>query len=555
MNWKPAQSPSRFPDWVPLRLRGVIRWCIKWGLVALTIFVAVGLFYFYLALKYNLTDVARMPERSVVLDRHGLEFAAIHGERRRLITREEIPDVMVQALFAREDLRFPEHHGIDMRGLARATVRNIKDMSFTQGASTLTMQLTRNTYDLRAKSLHRKLLEMAITLRIEGRYDKDEILTHYLNRIYFGAGCHGVEEAAQTYFGRSVSELNTGECAMLVGIIRGPHLFSPFRNLEGAELQRDEVLDRMQECGFLSEEEKNAALNAPIRLVDKNERNRNSSYIREAIRAQLQIILDKHDIRSGGLRIHTTVDAALQKQCQSNLSDVFPQIENEEVTELQAALVSLDPETGGILALCGGRDYSKSPYNRAYLARRDLGPAFTPFLTAMALERNKVALSGQPVQTGRQLGVKETTRLGKRFGFTGPFSETEDLYRGTIAASPMELARAASTLAAEGRQTQTYLIARITDASGKILYQREPSMTQVVRKDVANEALGTIQKSDQPFLAVTSSRRDAWAISLGEKRATILWLGYDKPQTIAPSAAIKKDLRSVIEQLRSIDSD
>lgn len=547
MSWKPSEKPSRFPTWVPLRLRGFIRWSIKWGLVALTILIAVGLFYFYLACQYNLSEVGRMPERSVVLDRYGIEFAAIHGERRRPLAREEIPDVMVQALRAREDMRFPDHHGIDLKGLVRATVRNIRDGSFTQGASTLTMQLTRNTYDLRAKSLHRKLLEMAITLRIEGRYSKDEILTHYLNRIYFGAGCHGVEEAAQTYFGRSVAELNTGECAMLVGIIRGPHLFSPLRNLDGAMIQRDEVLERMQVCDFLSEEEKAAALAEPIRLVEAKERNRNSSYLRETIRAQLQVILDQHDIRAGGLRIHTTVDAALQKRLQSRLSRPFLSLEGKEVTDLQAALVSLDSETGGILALCGGRDYKTSPYNRAYLARRDLGSAFTPFLTAMALERNKVAIAGQPVQTGRQLGVEETTRLSKRLGFSGPFAETEDLYRGTIAASPVELATAAATLAAEGRQPETFVISHITDMSGRTLYRRNPPSSQVIRKDAAAEAVTLFSPKNKPFTAVTSSRHDAWAVSIREKRVTALWLGHDQPQKIGSSSSVRKALAQLLK--------
>lgn len=546
MSWKPSKKPSRFPGWVPPRLRGFIRWCVKWGLVALALLLAVALFYFYLALKYDLGEVARMPERTVVLDRHGIEFAAVHGERRRLITRGEIPEVMVQALRAREDLRFPDHHGIDMRGLARATVRNVGDMSFTQGASTLTMQLTRNTYGLHAKSLHRKLLEMAITLRIENRYSKDEILVHYLNRIYFGAGCHGVEEAAQTYFGRSVSELNTGECAMLVGIIRGPHLFSPFRNPEGARVQRDEVLGRMAECGFLTGEEKTAAMNDPVRLVPEGDRNRDSSYLRETVRSQLQVILDQHDIRAGGLRIHTTVDAAAQKRFQSRLAKPFPAIEGREVSGLQAALVSLDPGTGGVLALCGGRDYGTSPFNRAYLARRDLGPAFTPFLTAMALERNQLAIDGHPVQTGRQLGVEETIRLCKRLGFAGPFAASEDLYRGTVAASPVELARAAATLTAQGKQTEPYVISRITDATGSVLYQRTPPSTQVIRKDAADEAAGLLAGNNTPFSAVTPSRRDAWAVSLGGESVTVLWLGHDKPQAIGPPAAVKKTLAGLL---------
>ena len=546
MSWRPASKPSRFPDWVPMRVRGLIRWLIKWGLVMLTILVAVGLFYFYLALQYNLADVARIPERSMVLDRHGAEFAAIHGERRRLIHRNEIPDVMVKALLAREDVRFLEHSGIDVRSLARAALRNIKDRSFTQGASTLTMQLTRNTYELRAKSLHRKFLEMAITFRIEAHYEKDEILTHYLNRIYFGAGCHGVQEAAQTYFGKSVVDLNTGECALLVGIIRGPHLFSPFRDLEGAKTQRDEVLERMVVCGLLTEEEKQAAFAEPIRLVDTKSRNVSRSYLDEIIRSQLQVILDEHDIRAGGLRIHTTVDVAAQQRLQKALSQPLEPVEGNQVTKLQAAVVSLDAQTGGLLALCGGRDYQTSPFNRAYLVRRDLGSAFTPFLSAMALERNQLAIPEQPVQTGRQLGVKETIRLSKRFGFTGPFAENEDLFRGVVAASPVELARAAAVLEADGGKPDIFVISKIVDASDRLLYERRPSSLQVVRKDIAHEAAEFLSENEGPLVTVTSSHHDAWAISADDGRVTVFWCGHDQPKKIGSSTAIKKALSTVI---------
>jgi len=352
VSWRPANQSSRFPEWVPKRLHGPLRWMVKWGAMSAIVVVAVVIFYFYLALKFDLSDVARMPERSVILDRHGEAYGLIHGERRRLITRDEIPEVMVQALRAREDLRFYDHSGVDTRGLARATLRNIKDRSFTQGASTLTMQLARNSYDMRAKSLHRKFLEIALTLRIESQYTKDEILAHYLNRIYFGSGCQGVEEAAQTYFGCSVSELNTGESAMLVGIIRGPHIFSPLRNIEGAKTQRDEVLDRMVACEFLTEEEKQDAMKAPIRLVSEEGRHQNSSYARESVRKKLQKILDANDIRSGGLKIYTTLDSSMQKRSEKLMKSSFPEINDTD--DLQASTVVIDPKTGGILALCGG---------------------------------------------------------------------------------------------------------------------------------------------------------------------------------------------------------
>ena len=544
MSWKPANQPSRVPSWIP----GPIRWAVKWGMVASLLLLLVALYYSYLASKFDMSEVAKMPERSVIYDRHGHEFAFIHGERRRSISRDEIPEVMVQALRAREDLRFPDHSGIDAKGLARATLRNIKDWSFTQGASTLTMQLARNSYDMRAKSLHRKFLEMALTLRIENRYSKDEILTHYLNRIYFGAGCHGVEEASQTYFGRSTKDLNVGECAMLVGIIRGPHVFSPFRNLERATDQRDEVLGRMVQVGFLSEEAEKSAKLEPIRLVPKKERSKGSSYVRENIRYYLQILLEKHDIRDGGLRIYTSLDAEMQERCDQLLGQPIPGLEKEEVGQLQGSIVKLDAKTGGVLALCGGRSFQVSSFNRAYRAKRDLGPAYMPFLSAIARERGKVPIPKKPVQTGRQLGVQETIRLSKRLDLNGPFQETEDLYRGAIAASPMEVAVATSILANEGKRPKPHYILKITDVQGRVLYTHQPQQSQAIQPDAAKDTFAELSslKGKKQWVASTGSRRDAWGINVDGSTVTVLWLGYDQPKKIGDSKVIKKALEGML---------
>lgn len=544
MSWKPANQPSRVPSWIP----GPLRWAVKWGMVAGLLLLLVALYYSYLASKFDMSEVAKMPERSVIYDRHGHEFAFIHGERRRSISRDEIPEVMVLALRAREDLRFPDHSGIDAKGLARATIRNIKDWSFTQGASTLTMQLARNSYDMRAKSLHRKFLEMALTLRIENRYSKDEILTHYLNRIYFGAGCHGVEEASQTYFGRSTKDLNVGECAMLVGIIRGPHVFSPFRNLERATDQRDEVLGRMVQVGFLSEEAEKSAKLEPIRLVPKKERSKGSSYVRENIRYYLQILLEKHDIRDGGLRIYTTLDAEMQERCDQLLGQPIQGLEKGEVGPLQGSIVKLDAKTGGVLALCGGRSFQVSSFNRAYRAKRDLGPAYMPFLSVIARERGKVAISKKPLQTGRQLGVQETIRLSKRLDLNGPFQETEDLYRGAIAASPMEVAVATSILANEGKRPKPHYILKITDVQGRVLYTHQPQQSQAIQPDAAKDTfaeLGSV-KGKKQWVACTGSRRDAWGINVDGSTVTVIWLGYDQPKKIGDSKVIKKSLEGML---------
>ena len=544
MSWKPANQPSRVPSWIP----GPIRWLLTCGVIAILVLLLVALYYSFLASRFDMSEVAKMPERSVIYDRQGHEFAFIHGERRRSITRAEIPDELVLALRAREDLRFPDHSGIDVKGLARATLRNIKDRSFTQGASTLTMQLARNSYDLHAKSLHRKFLEMAVTMRIENRYSKDEILTHYLNRIYFGSGCHGVEEASHTYFGRATGDLHLGEIAMLVGIIRGPHIFSPFRNLKGAMNQRDEVLGRMVQSGFVSEETARLAKLDSVRLIPKKERSIGSSYVKENIRYYLHIILEKHDIRDGGLKIYTTVDAKMQRRCDQLLSQPIEGLEDGVVSDLQGAIVKLNGATGGVLALSGGRSFRESPFNRAYRAKRDLGPAYSPFLNALARERGKVPISGKPLLTGRQLGVAETIRLSKRLDLNGPFLKTEDLYRGSIAASPMELAVATSILANQGKKTKPHFILKITDGQGRELYAYRPHQSQAILPESAKDSFAELgkEKGKTQLVTCTGSRRDGWGINVEGSTVTVLWLGHDQPEKIGDSKKIKKSLGELL---------
>ncbi len=196
--WRPIHPPALWKRWLPGWLHGPVKLLFQLFVAGLVILSAFIFFYFMLAMRYDMDEVAKLPAGTIYFDRKGAEITAPGGAGRKLVKREDIPDFLVKSLRAREDARFFEHNGVDVRGLARATVRNVKDRDFTQGASTLSMQLARNCYKMKQKSLHRKFLEIALTLRIESRYTKDEILTHYLNRIYFGAGADGIEQAAQT---------------------------------------------------------------------------------------------------------------------------------------------------------------------------------------------------------------------------------------------------------------------------------------------------------------------------------------------------------------------
>ena len=550
---------------MPAWLHTPVKWALWIGLIGLIIVAGIAFSYFCLAMRYDLDEVARLPASNVVLDRNGKELAASTGESRRLITRGDLPDFLVKALQAREDARFFEHSGVDVKGLIRATFRNLKDRDFTQGASTLSMQLARNTYDIRAKSLHRKFLEIALTLRIESRYSKDQILTGYLNRIYFGAGCHGIEEAARTYFGRSVSQLNEGECAMIVGIIRGPHIFSPFRNLKAAEAQRNEVLDRMIAMKFITPEDKERIVATPVRLVKDDDREVQPSYALQAIRRELDGILDDEDIRLGGLTIVSTLDAAWQERLETELKRAVESLEAERswkhpthaqyvagqpLNYVQFAATTLETKTGATLAFIGGRDFKDSRLDRTRV-RRDLGSAFEPFVAAAAAERGKLVLPGRAVQTGRQVGPAEVQRIAKRCGISGPFLDTEDLFRGSVSATPMEMAVGLSTLGNQGKRPKPFLIREIRNAAGEIVYTAKAELFPALSANGANEAKSVLQSKagTKCFTGATGSEREAWTLRLGPKGATSIWIGFDQPEVIAPEPRLKALLDEFVSRL------
>lgn len=560
--WRPIRRTPAWLAWMPGWLRLTLKIALWAGVAAAVLGLMVVAFYFSKAAKFDLAEVGKMPARTVIFDRHGKELGSGGPNNRRLVTRKDIPDFLVGALRAREDARFFEHSGVDFRGLARATVRNVKDGDFTQGASTLSMQLARNTYEIREKSIHRKLLEIALTLRLESKYKKDEILAHYLNRIYFGAGCHGIEQAARTYFGKPTSQLNEAESAMLVGIIRGPHVFSPFRDLDAARDQQSQTLARMKAMGLIDAAAVERIKAIPIKLVPQEQRVAERSYALEAIQKELQVILDDADIRDGGLTVRTTLDAGWQLRLETDLSESLRKIEQSkgwdypvhathqagsEPQYLQCAAVTLETKTGAILALVGGRDYLDSRYDRSSGARRDLGAAFEPWIAAAAAERGRLVLPGKPVQTGRQIGPKETIRIAKRCGITGPFVETEDLFRGSAAATPLELATGLATLGNGGQRPKPFLIQTITAPDGKVLFQAQPSTTPAIGKQAAREAAAMLESTSGTRVhgGATGSGRDAWLARLGPKGSTAIWVGFDQPQRISSA----KQLDAVLDDL------
>ncbi|MBK1882749.1 penicillin-binding protein [Luteolibacter pohnpeiensis] len=564
--WRPLSRPPWWQRWLPEFLHGPVKIAFILGILGTIAAAGLAFFYFSLAMRFDLDEIEKLPAGTVFLDRKGVELPVSAASSRKLATREDLPDFLVKALQAREDARFFEHSGVDVRGLARATVRNIKDWEFTQGASTLTMQLARNTYDIRAKSLHRKFLEIALTLRVESRYTKDQILTAYLNRIYFGSGADGIEQASQTYFGRPTRELNDNECAMIVGIIRGPHIFSPLRNLKGALEQRDQTLDRMIAMGFINEARKEEIQKIPLHLMNSDDQESRPSYAFRAIESEFDRIRELEDIPPGKLTVITTLDSDWQSRLEEELNRSVESLENEkswnhptraehvageDPTYLQFAAVTTETKTGAVLALIGGRDFRHSRYNRATNVRRDLGSAFEPFVAAAAAERGKLVLAGRPVQTGRQIGPAEVERLAKRCGLAGPFLKTEDLFRGSVAASPMEMSVGLATLGNDGKRPKPYFIQQILNEDGDVLYTAEPQLTPALSANAARDARSVLHShaGTRCFTGATGSEREAWTLRLGPSGSTAIWLGFDVSTKIANHERLEALLDEFVDRL------
>src|SRR5215472_900377 len=391
--------------------------------------LALLIFYGAWAASFDMKKVGAMPERNTVFDVDGKIYSRLAGSNRLRVSLDEVSPFFIDALLAREDTRFYQHPGVDWRGIFRALVRDILSGSAKEGASSITQQLARNSLPLGGRNLSRKLLEAMVAFRIEHEFSKKEILELYVNRIYFGAGCYGVETASQAYFGKHAKDLSLPEAALLAGLIRSPNRFSPLKNPEGAAVERNAVLDRMVELKKIPAAQaslaKAAKVNAhPRRLLQIQE-----NYSMDAVQRDLNLILTQDQIDNGGMFIYTTLDPRVQDAAQQALETQLSKIERQSnfnhpiranyhppengedssMPYLEGAVVAIDNTSGGIRALVGGRDYSQSKFNRALPpANRQVGSAFKPFVYTVAFSQGLLpgaSISDAPIEPGEIEGA------------------------------------------------------------------------------------------------------------------------------------------------------
>ncbi|MBN1823405.1 MAG: transglycosylase domain-containing protein [Endomicrobiales bacterium] len=338
-----------------------------------------------------------------VYDRKGELITELFTEHRVLTPLKEIPVDLQNAVLAIEDKNFFRHWGVSPKGIARAAVNNVVKRRVAQGGSTITQQLAKTIFLTPERTISRKLKELLLTFQLERNYSKEEILQLYMNQIYFGSGAYGVESAAKIYFSKHVKDLNLPECAMLAGLPRAPNYYSPFRNADRAVARRATVLRRMQELGFITEEEEGAANAYPVNSERMPVPAAAAPYFIEYVRLQLEPKYGSQMIYRGGLSIYTTLDLQAQLAAEKALGENLTAFDAERMEffetnqstpiKVQGGLIAIDPKTGGIRAMIGGRDFRESQFNRAIQAKRQPGSAFKPFVYTAALENGFTPVS------------------------------------------------------------------------------------------------------------------------------------------------------------------
>lgn len=502
----------------------------------------LSLIYGTRAHYYDLSRVHSMPERSIVRDRQGEEIGRIHGEKRSIVPLRQVSEDFRKAILAREDERFYKHGAVDVIGIGRAVTKNLQGKK--EGASTITQQLVSDIFQLKRgeqrgdtfRQLDRKFLEMALAFRLESNLEKDEILEAYINQINWGRQIKGVGEASRIYFEKHPSELTLSQSALLAGIVRGPDSFNPFRSMEAATRERGTTLERMVTAGVISREQADTAKKEPIEVRPKWRRESQESYAMDAIRRDLEVILEKENIELGGLNITTTIDLRIQSKGEEALEKKLKEVERmsgyphqtrtswanipedsrKEPEYIQGAAVVVENRTGAVLAVVGGRDADESRFNRATQARRQIGSIFKPFVYLSAFDkglRPNTNISDGPIQpgeikgggtwrphnsdgkyggmqpvsyglirsrntmsvrVGNYAGLSNVKEVTRMAGFTTPMPENPSSFLGSWEASPWEVATAYTIFPNDGTRFRPYLISEIKDRDGNILYTTLP---------------------------------------------------------------------------------
>lgn len=534
----------------------------------------------------SLSGDIRPAASSQIFDTNGKLITTIHSVENRLpVSISKVPKELQDAFIAAEDVRFYQHIGIDPRGIIRALWSNITDRGVTEGGSTITQQLAKNALLTQERTLKRKIQEAILAVQIERQYSKKEILELYLNQIYFGQGAYGVQAAAQVYFGKNVEELNLAESAMIAGIPKSPNYYSPSSNLKAAKERQETVLDQMVKYGYINQATADKAQKTEIKLSKRTGTSGvTASYFVDYITQQL---IDKYGadaVYKEGLKIYTTLDLDMQRAAEKAMNQLPTyRTEANGIKQPQGALVAIDPRTGHIKAMVGGR--GNDQFNRAIMAERQPGSAFKPFVFLAAIEsgmtpasivedspitfgtwspsnydnkfRGHVTVRSALEQSLNTIAVKLANQVGpdKPLYYAQQMGISTLVLRGSVndrnlamslggltrGVTPLEIASAFGVLANQGVRAEPMAIIKVADRNGKVLEENQSREKVVVNersaylltdmmKGVVSHGTGAAANIGRPAAGktgTTNDYKDAWFVGFTPDLSAAVWMGND----------------------------
>jgi 1A family penicillin-binding protein len=545
----------------------------------------------------ELAELTPRPQATLVYDREGKAAFTFFQEQRLDVPLDRVSPLVIDALVAVEDRRFFSHRGLDPVRIVGAAWRNLRAGRILEGGSTITQQLARTAKLTSSRTFQRKIREAAIAARLEQRYSKRQILEAYLNAVYFGDGYYGVEAASRGYFKKSAIDLDAHEAALLAALVRSPANDEPCVSPKRALARRNLVLRLMHVQGRLTDADFRTA--SAQQVPDRSHRSEGGLlvagqsaaglYFQEELRRQLVAHFGNERVLRGGLRVYSTYDPKLQQLAERAVSVRLAQIAkiNKKARDLQGSLVAMDPQTGNVLALVGGRDFAESPFNRATQARRQAGSAFKPIVFAAALERGfapgtmlrdldtpiltsgpawlpggeheqteytlrralKVSSNRAAVQLMQQVGASTTVYYAQRLGIESPLPMVPSLALGTGEVTLLELTTAYTAFANTGVASMPRLFTRVEDADGRTLlfngerhtraisedtaYMMSSMLSDVVTGGTATGARAAGFKLPSAGKTGTSDDyEDAWFVGYTPHLVTGVWFGLDRPAPI-----------------------
>lgn len=557
--------------------------------MSLTVIGALLAGLILLYLRSQALPAVTVSQNSQILDMQGNLIDTFHsGQNREVVSLSDISPYLIQAVLSVEDRRFYSHLGIDPKGLARAAIQDIKTMSMEQGASTVTQQLARNLYLSHDRTWSRKIKEAFFALHLEMRLSKDDILEQYLNQVYFGHSTYGVQAAAKMFFGKDAKDLDLAEAALMAGVPKGARYYSPYLNMQNAKDRQKVILNAMAEEGIITPEQAEAAHQEKLTIVPRQTNAASEApyfqeYVKNTVLDKLNMTEDQYE--AGGLKIYTTLDLRAQKIAEEAVAAEIP-----ADSELQAALIAIDPRNGYIKAMVGGKDYKENQFNRVFATTRQPGSAFKPLIYLTALSENVSPLTrykSEPtvftydqgrktyspsnydniydntdidmhraimksdniyaVSTIMAVTPEKTVDMARRLGITAPLAALPSLALGTSPVSPFEMASAYGVLANGGIRAEPMAVIRVEDHAGRVLYEAKPVESSVIHpaytyvltnlmQSVFEEGGTGYRVSDlmkRPVAGKTGTTNyDAWMVGYTPELSTAVWVGYDKDKTI-----------------------